>query len=87
MFFNSIPGGGEVMMAEVKATGTVFETSVPRALFAIRRTGPPHANGPSLTWTVSRDGQRIVGVQPADVVPEGTDPIEVVLNWTAALKK
>ncbi len=68
--------GENLMAVEVKEVGANFEASVPRLLFA--KAG-------MVGYDVSRDGQRfLVGV----ALEEGsTEPIAVVLNWTADLKR
>jgi eukaryotic-like serine/threonine-protein kinase len=65
-----------LMAAEVDAKGGAFEVKKVDALF-----GPLIGNG----LDVSADGQRFL----AGVAPEGEtgEPLTVVLNWTAGLKK
>jgi Tol biopolymer transport system component len=65
-----------LMAAEVDAKGGAFEVKKVDALF-----GPLISNG----YGVSADGQRFLSA----VAPEGEsgEPLTVVLNWTAALKK
>jgi eukaryotic-like serine/threonine-protein kinase len=65
-----------LMAAEVDAKGGAFEVKKVDALF-----GPLIGNG----YDVSADGQRFLSA----VAPEGEsgEPLTVVLNWTAGLKK
>jgi hypothetical protein len=64
------------MAVDVKEVESNFEASVPRLLFA--KAGV-------VGYDVSRDGQRfLIGVSVEETSPE---PITVVLNWTADLKR
>jgi Tol biopolymer transport system component len=65
-----------LMAVDVKEVESNFEASVPRLLFA--KAGV-------IGYDVSRDGQRfLIGVSVEETSPE---PITVVLNWTADLKR
>ena len=58
------------------STGPTFQASVPKDLFAT-----PRAQGSAVT----RDGQRFLFNMPAaEVAP---NPMTLVLNWSAGLKK
>ena len=68
--------GGKMMAVEVNASGSNFDARVPKLLFEKPGVGQ---------YDVSGDGQRfLVGVPVENRSP---DPITVVLNWTADLKR
>jgi Tol biopolymer transport system component len=77
----------KLMAVDVKTQGSVFEASVPRALFDAAST-PTAAPGPITRgsgYVPAADGQRfLVAIQPATQV---SNPLTVMLNWTAGLKK
>jgi len=64
------------MAVEVKADGSNFEPGVPKLLFESETVGG--------AFDVSRDGQRFLIPVP---VEGSSDPITVVMNWTADLKR
>jgi Tol biopolymer transport system component len=77
----------KLMAVDVKTDGAMFQASVPHPLFDV--PGIP-VNGPgagtlSGSYSVSADGQKfLVAIQPtADM----SNPLSIVLNWTAILKK
>jgi hypothetical protein len=63
---------------DVKANGAAFEAGIPQQLFrsAVERG-----------WDVTGDGKRFLVVAPAGVERTTQEPITVVLNWPALLKK
>jgi eukaryotic-like serine/threonine-protein kinase len=67
--------GGKLMAVDVKASESSFEPGPPRLLF--EKSGISN-------YDVSRDGQQFLIAVPVESSPE---PITVVLNWTAALKR
>jgi eukaryotic-like serine/threonine-protein kinase len=73
LFYNS---GGKLMAVEVKSSSSGFEPGVPKLLF--ERSG-------SGIFDVSGDGQRFL--IPILVEESSPEPITVVLNWTADLKR
>ena len=74
LFYNS---GGKLMAVDVKANGSSFEPGVPRLLF--------ERSGGAGDFDVSADGQRFL--IPVLVEESAPDPITVVLNWTAEVKR
>jgi hypothetical protein len=67
------------MAAEISIKGTEMEIGASRSLFGPLRTGTGYP------YDVSADGQRILAVMPNEqAAPE---PLTLVQNWTAALKK
>ena len=78
LFYVNAPGGG-VMAVDI-AAGPEFRAGKPHALGL---TIPLSGTTSNLLWDVSADGQRFIGV--AD--PGGQEPITVVMNWQAGLKK
>jgi len=67
--------GGKLMAVEVKASESSFELGAPRLLF--EKSGISN-------YDVSKDGQQFLIAVPVESSPE---PITVVLNWTADLKR
>jgi hypothetical protein len=77
---------GKLMSIGVKAGGSSFEPGVPKFLFD---TGVPKLKllfekVGTRNYDVSRDGQRFLVAVPVESSPE---PITVVLNWMADLKR
>jgi eukaryotic-like serine/threonine-protein kinase len=71
---------GKVMSVEVKA-GTTFEAGVPKVLFEARFVYDPFSYP---VYSASGDGQRFL---INTVVAEEKQPIAVVVNWAAGLKR
>ena len=69
---------GKLMAVEVKAGG-VFQSGLPRPLFATR------TNSPFVHYAVTHDGQRFL--IPTEVGEAGSTPAVVVLNWMEGIKK
>ena len=73
------------MAAQVTLTGNTLEVGFVHSLFALAHDttfGPPH-----YTYDVSADGQRVLAVAPPEQTTITPQPLTVVLNWTAGLKK
>jgi len=73
------------MAVEVKV-GATFETGSPRPLFVVRAVASSFlfaVSTPS-SYAAAADGQRFLLNTPAEAAPT---PMQVVLNWPAALKK
>ena len=73
-----VTNGGDVMAAAVRTSASGFETSTPRALFALGARPPIRLD--AYGYDVLPDGRFIVNrllAQP------GTSMITIVLNWTA----
>ena len=69
---------GSPMAVDVNGTGAAFQAGVPKQLFAT-----PATIG---TWDVTTDGKRfLMGVPPGGQTTD--EPITVILNWQASLKK
>ena len=72
-------------MAADITQGPTFKASVPRALFQLPISEVGH-NEQALRvfgWDVAPDGKRVL----VDMGTTSSEPITVVLNWTADLKK
>ena len=70
---------GSPMAVDVTANGAAFQTSAPRQLFPL----PP---GAANDWDVTPDGRRfLIPVRRTQAV--GDEPITVVLNWKASLRR
>ncbi|HXP85897.1 MAG TPA: protein kinase [Bryobacteraceae bacterium] len=70
---------GSPMAVDVSANGAAFQPGVPKQLFA----APAGLAG---GWDVTSDGKRfLMGIAPVQQTVD--EPITVVLNWQAALKK
>ena len=72
--------GAKIMAAAVRMTGSGFATDAPRELF----TGA-HVVNLLHGFDVTRDGRRFVLVLPTNEV--GSDPLNVIVNWQAVLRK
>jgi Tol biopolymer transport system component len=72
---------GKMMVADVRSVpgkdGPTFERGVPKPLFDIRIAA-------NTTFDVGKDGKFLV---PVPAVQPGATPINVVVNWPAALKR
>ena len=81
LFYRAPGGGGGVLMAVEIALTPAFKAGIPKMLFPF-----PPGNNP---WDVTADGQKFVrAVQPtAGASGAPPEPITVVLNWAAGLRK
>jgi hypothetical protein len=62
--------------------GGRIEADAPKELVPIT-----YVNGPSYFYDVTRDGQRVLEIQPPDTFNiQQSNPLTVVTNWQAALK-
>jgi Tol biopolymer transport system component len=75
---------GKLMAAEV-TEGPTFKASVPRVLFQVPVAQIAHNAVASQVfgWDVAPDGKRFL----IDTAATSSEPVTVVLNWTAELKK
>src|SRR5712692_9376753 len=75
-----------IMAADVHVTASSFEADTPTPVFRTRSLIfiGPQAGGAVLPYAVSADGRRFLVLSP---VADAADPITLVLNWTAALRK
>ena len=69
----------QLMAAEVRTGDNQVEVGAVRKLFG----GIPLS--PNQLWDVSSDGQRILVAVPLN--PKASEPVTLLQNWTAALKK
>jgi eukaryotic-like serine/threonine-protein kinase len=74
---------GKLMAVEVVATGPVLQTGIPKPLFQVPASSP--INDDAFSWDVAADGKRFL-INTMAVAP-AAEPVTVVLNWTAGLKK
>jgi Tol biopolymer transport system component len=74
-----LAAGDQLMVAEVRTGGDRVEVGAVRKLFS----GIPIGNQ---NWDISPDGQRILAAVPVRN-QQGPEPITLVQNWAAALKK
>ncbi len=70
---------GSPMAVDVTANGAAFQTSTPRQLF-------PLPSGAATDWDVTPDGKRFL-IPMTRTQAAGDEPITVVLNWKASLKR
>lgn len=75
---------GKLMVADV-TEGPTFRASVPRTLFQVPVAQIAHnaVSSQVFGWDVAPDGKRFL----IDTATTSTEPVTVVLNWTAELKK
>jgi Tol biopolymer transport system component len=74
----------KLMSVEVKATAETFNWGSPRPLFELKYR--PNAGRPQYRYAPSPDGQRFLVSTDVDV-PSGNQPLTMVVNWQAGLKK
>jgi len=81
--FYSSPDG-KLMAADV-TEGPIFKASVPRTLFQVpvAQIGHNESGLQVLGWDVAPDGKRLL----IDTATTSSEPVTVVLNWTAELKE
>jgi len=82
LFYFSLDG--KLMAADI-TKGPTFKASVPRALFQlpVAQIGHNEQAVRVFAWDVAPDGKRVL----VDMGTTSSEPITVVLNWTAELKK
>jgi Tol biopolymer transport system component len=75
---------GKLMAADV-SEGPTFKASVPRTLFQVPVAQIAHnaVSAQVFGWDVAPDGKRFL----VDTATTSTEPVTVLLNWTAELKK
>jgi Tol biopolymer transport system component len=71
--------GGDLMMAQARATGDRLEISAPRRLFPLAARAPGRLD--AYAYDVLPDGRFVVNRLPAE---PGTSAITIVLNWTSS---
>ena len=74
-----ISSDGRLTAADVSVKGTTFEVGAVRALFPLPIIGVAHR------YDVSPDGQRFLAIVPNE--QPDNEPVTLVQNWTAGLKK
>ncbi|HEU5235675.1 MAG TPA: hypothetical protein VFU37_00955, partial [Pyrinomonadaceae bacterium] len=72
----------KMMAVDVKADGPTFEVGTPKALFDVR---VPSFNSAQAQFAVAADGQKFLVANTAGEITSA--PINVVLNWTADVKR
>jgi len=80
--FFYIASDKKIMAVDVKTDGPTFEVGTPKALFDVR---VPSFNSAQAQFAVAQDGQRFLVANTAGEITSA--PINVVLNWTADLKR
>jgi len=73
--------GGKVWAAEVQARGSGVQLGTAHVLFSA-----PYQGNPGHWWDVRRDGKRFV-INVSAQPQEPNEPLNLVVNWTAELKK
>jgi len=73
---------GKVMSVKVKS-GSVFQAEAPEPLFQVQHIHPRPEGFLGFRWSVSPDGERFLIVRE----PPSSEPIYVVVNWPAEMKK
>jgi hypothetical protein len=71
-----------LMAAEIRSEGGELIAGTPKPLFPLKSAPPSFANP---FWKPLRDGQHFLVLRPA--VPVQGQPITIVTNWQAELKK
>jgi dipeptidyl aminopeptidase/acylaminoacyl peptidase len=88
LYYTEQTQGGKIMAVGVSSEGVTFKAGSPKPLFESPYVNFPHA-GWYHTFAVSADGQRflIPRTVSKDQNKLASQPINVVVNWTAILKK
>ncbi|HLK31683.1 MAG TPA: hypothetical protein VKT29_01255, partial [Terriglobales bacterium] len=73
--------GSKVWAAEVQEKGSGVQLGAAHVLFSA-----PYQGNPGHWWDVSRDGKRFV-INVSTQPQEPNEPLNLVVNWTAGLKK
>jgi len=73
--------GGKVWAADVQEQGSGVRLSTVHVLFSA-----PYQGNPGHWYDVSRDGKRFV-INVSTQPQEPSEPLNLVVNWTAELKK
>jgi hypothetical protein len=76
---------GVLMSVEVNTAGPKFQSSPPKPLFAVNVADPGATHEDRRSWDVTPDGRRFLILQASE--RKGPEPMTVVLNWQAGLKK
>jgi len=76
LFYQSLDG--KLMGVALRPAATTLEASLPRELFSL----PTGLSAPNI-YEVARDGQHFL----AGDLAAGGDPLNVIVNWPALLKK
>lgn len=79
---NILSPARKLMAVEVKGDGSTFEAGIPNALFEVRVRNFPGARN---NYVVTADGQRFLVTSLLEETV--SQPISVVQNWTADLKR
>jgi Tol biopolymer transport system component len=75
---------GKMMAIAVRASVDSFEYESPKALFEARALAGASGSGPQgYSYDVTRDGQRFLAIEHGDT----EEPLSLVTNWQARLKK
>ena len=77
-----IDSAKKMMAVDVRGEGPTFEVGTPKALFDLR---VPSFNSAQAQFAVTPDGQKFLVANTAGEITSA--PINVVLNWTAGLKR
>ena len=80
--FFYISSDKKMMAVDVETDGPTFEVGTPKALFEVR---VPSFNSAQAQFAVAQDGQKFLVANTAGEITSA--PINVVLNWTADLKR
>jgi Tol biopolymer transport system component len=75
--------GTEIRAVDLQEVGNRLRVGMPKTLFAIRR--PPNLTLASVPLQVTRDGSRIVFIQPIEQ-PPGTQAIHIAAAWDSSLR-
>ena len=75
-------GGTKMWAAGIRTSAGRVEIDPPRDLFTVFQFP-----GPGYLYDVTRDGQRFLVIRPPGSDLQGTDPIIVLSDWQAGLKK
>jgi Tol biopolymer transport system component len=77
----------QIAVVDINVTGERFEAGVPRPLFSSRALLTAGPLSPYRAYSVARDGQSFLVDEPAPEQMRRRDPLTVIVNWTALLRR
>jgi hypothetical protein len=88
LFYVEAGPGGKMVSVKINSAGTILNYDAPAELFDGGRLNNTHSS-PPYPYDVSPDGQRFIIARATSPGGENPafQPITVILNWTASLKR
>jgi eukaryotic-like serine/threonine-protein kinase len=77
----------QIAAVDINVKADRFDAGVPRPLFTSRALLVAGVMSPYRSYAVTRDGQAFLIIEPASEQAQRHDPLMVILNWTALLRR